>query len=80
MNWDKYQGIKVADMIRVLRKLGYKQIGNGRKSVRVFEGEEGDLVVTPSNLKEEMFSKSVWWTLNMIRLPDKEFDRLRQED
>jgi predicted RNA binding protein YcfA (HicA-like mRNA interferase family) len=78
MNWDKYQGIKAADMIRVLRKLGYKQVGKGRKSVRVFENDEGNWVMTPSNPEEEMFSKSVWWILNLIRLPDKEFDRLRK--
>lgn len=79
MNWDKYQGITVADMIRVLRKLGYTQVGKGKKSVRIFENDEGNWVMTPSNPEEEMFSKSVWWTLNLIRLPDKDFDRLRTE-
>jgi hypothetical protein len=78
MSVDKYQGLKAADMIRVLRKLGYRQIGKGKKSVKVFEDGEGHLVVTPSNPEEEMYSKAVWWILHSIRLPDEEFDRLRK--
>jgi hypothetical protein len=79
MIWDKYQGITVGEMVRVLEKLGYKEIQKGGNRVRLFANDDGDSIPTPFNLKEEMFPKSVWWVLNLIRLPDKEFERLRQE-
>ncbi len=79
MNLDRYEGIKAGDMIRVLRKLGYKQIGKPGKVSRFFENEEGNFISTPVNPEEEMFPKSVWWMLNLMRLPDKDFDRMRKE-
>ena len=79
MNLNKYEGVKTGEMIRVLRKLGYKQLGKPGKITRCFENDEGTFVCTPIDPKEEMFPKEVWWLLNLIRLPDKEFERLRAE-
>src|SRR5437667_8234470 len=73
MIWDKCQGIKVREMMRILRKLGYKEVQKGGKRVRLFANDEGNSIPTPFDPEEEMFPKSVWWTLNLIRLPDKEF-------
>ena len=79
MNLNKYEGIKVGEMIGVLRKLVYKQIGKPGKVSRFFENDEGTFISTPVNPEEEMFPKTVWWTLNLMRLPDKEFERLRKQ-
>lgn len=79
MNLERYEGVKAGEMIRVLRKLGYKQVGKPGKVSRFFINDEGDHLSTPIDPDEEMFPKTVWWMLNLMRLPDKEFERLRKE-
>jgi predicted RNA binding protein YcfA (HicA-like mRNA interferase family) len=78
MKLERYQGVKTKDMIRILRRLGYKQVGRAGKVMRYFSDEDGNSISTPVDLDEEIHPKVVWWMVNMIRLPDKEFERLRK--
>jgi len=78
MNLSQYEGIKVADMMHVLRKLGYRQVRTSGIKMRFFAKDGGESLPLPYDPEEEMFPKMVWWTLNLIRLPDEEFARLRR--
>ncbi len=79
MDLAQYDGVRVADMIHVLRKLGYRQVRKAGNQLRFFAKNGGDSIPLPFDAEEPMFPKMVWWTLNLLRLSDEDFNRLRKE-
>lgn len=75
----RYQGVRVHEMIHVLRKLGYRQVKQVKDRMRFFRKNGSDSLNTPFDQDEKMFPKVVWHMLNLLRLPDEDFDRLRKE-
>jgi hypothetical protein len=75
----QYEDVKVKEMAKVLGKLGFRKKRHLEKRITVYENSEGDTISLPYNPEEPLLWRYVWWVLNDLRLPDKEFERLRQE-
>ncbi len=70
--------VKVGDVIRVLRKLGYRRGSRIRGTIALTDPVSGRRTCLPSNTREDV--PGIWFTLLLhdIGLSVEEFHRLRK--